>query len=379
MTTPAAQPLRILHLEDSAPDHQLVQRSLVQSALAFTIERVDTLAAFGAALQSAHVDVVLADYALPGFTALDAWVDLQQLDQIAAKRPPFILVSGAIGEAGAVAALKLGLSDYVLKDDLGKLPHVIVRALEVQDAHRAKEQANAELAASEKRLAAFAEHLQTTIEQERAAIAREIHDDIGGSLAAVKFDLAWLGRHSQDAGILEHVKAASDMVQHALGASQRIMMDLRPAILDQGLVPALEWLCAAFEKRSAIPTRFLSTAGDFHAIPKAVQLTAYRTAQEALTNITKYAQCSVVKIEFSDAGGVLTLEINDNGRGIAAPDLAGPSGYGLKGLRERAKTVGGWLDVSSREGLGTTITLTVALLSDVQSGSAFPHAEQEFL
>ncbi len=379
MTTPAAQPLRILHLEDSTPDHQLVQRCLAQSAMAFTIERVDTLAAFGAALQSANVDVVLADYALPGFTALDAWVDLQQLDKLVAKRPPFILVSGAIGEAGAVAAMKLGLSDYVLKDDLGKLPHVIVRALEVQDAHRAKEQANAELAASEKRLAAFAEHLQTTIEQERAAIAREIHDDIGGSLAAVKFDLAWLGRHSQDAGILEHVKAASDMVQHALGASQRIMMDLRPAILDQGLVPALEWLCTSFEKRSAIPTRFLSTAGDFHAIPKAVQLTAYRTAQEALTNITKYAQCSAVKIEFSDVGGVLTLEINDNGRGIAAPDLARPGGYGLKGLSERAKTVGGWLDVSSREGLGTTITLTVALLTDAQPGSASPHAEQEFL
>ena len=379
MNTLAAPTLRILHLEDSPIDHQLVQRSLLQSGLAFSIARVDTLSAFGAALQGTRVDVVLADYALPGFTALEAWADLLQSSSTSSKRPPFILVSGAIGEAGAVAAMKLGLSDYVLKDDLGKLPHVIVRAMEVQDAHRAKEQAHANLAASEKRIAAFAEHLQATIEQERASIAREIHDDIGGALAAVKFDLAWLGRHSQDEGVLEHVAAASEMVQHALGASQRIMMDLRPAILDQGLVPALEWLCTGFEKRSAIPTRFLSTAGDCNHISKAVQLTAYRTAQEALTNITKYAQCSAVKVELSDAAGVLTLEINDNGRGIAAQDLARPGGYGLKGLSERAKTVGGWLDVSTRVDLGTTITLTVALDTNAQLGSGLSPAEQDFL
>lgn len=97
-----------------------------------------------------------------------------------AATPPFVLLSGAIGEAAAVDAMRLGMADYLLKDDMSRLPHVISRALEVHDARWAREKAVAELAASQHRLAELAEHLQTSIEQERASIAREIHDDIGG-------------------------------------------------------------------------------------------------------------------------------------------------------------------------------------------------------
>jgi signal transduction histidine kinase len=92
-----------------------------------------------------------------------------------------------------------------------------------------------------------------------------------------------------------------------------------------------------------------------------VQLTAYRTAQEALTNASKYAECSLVKIDISDAEDFLTLEISDNGKGIPAQDLAKPNSFGLRGLAERAKTVGGWLDVSTSEGKGTSIILSVPL------------------
>src|SRR5690606_41000042 len=93
-----------------------------------------------------------------------------------------------------------------------------------------------ELAESRQRLAELAEHLQTSIEQERADIAREIHDDIGGALAAVKLDLAWVSRRVHDAETQRHVNSALDMLQHALGASQRIMMNLRPPLLAQGHV-----------------------------------------------------------------------------------------------------------------------------------------------
>lgn len=320
------------------------------------MQRVETLRALEASFQVSSFDVILADYRLPGFTALDAWDIVQKLE----KRPPFILLSGAIGEPAAVAAIKLGMSDYLPKGDMGKLAHVIQRAIEIQKTRLAKARADAELASSERRLADFAEHLQSTIEQERAAIAREIHDDIGGSLAAIKFDLAWIARHSRDPAMLEHVHVATDMLQHAIGASQRIMMNLRPAILDQGLVAALDWLCIGFEKRTGIKTLFRAAPQD-NELDKAVQLTAYRTAQEALTNISKYAQCSQVTIELSDARGVLTLEITDNGRGIAAADLDKPKAYGLRGLHERAKTVGGWLDVSTRAGVGTSIILSVPL------------------
>ena len=353
---PAQRPIRILHLEDSALDHELVQRTLQKSGLIFDMVRVDSLDEFGQALAVASFDAILADYRLSGFTAIEAWEVLRKIPL----RPPFILLSGAIGETAAVQAIKLGMSDYLLKDDMGKLAHVIERAIEVQEARHAKERARAELAASERRLEKFTEHLQAAIEQERAAIAREIHDDIGGSLAAIKFDLSWLDRHIDDPVAQAHIQAAAEMLQHAIGASQRIMMNLRPAILDQGLEAAVQWLTSSFERRTAIKVNVRSS----HQLPrlnKDVELTAYRTAQEALTNIAKHAECSQVNIELSDAEEVLTLEISDNGRGIAKSELDKPKSFGLKGLQERARTVGGWLDISTRSGKGTSIILSIPL------------------
>lgn len=349
-------PIRLLHLEDSALDHDIARQALRKAGLTCEMQRVETLDEFSAALRAGHFDAILADYRLPGFTALDAWQALQEIPQ----PPPFILLSGAIGETAAVDAIKLGMSDYLLKDDLGKLAHVIQRAIEVQQAKREREQAVEELAASEQRLARFAEHLQMSIEQERAAIAREIHDDIGGSLAAIQFDLSWIGRHHGDTDTQAHVQAATGMLQHAVGASQRIMMNLRPAILDQGLEAAVEWLAREFERRTGIQT-LVRAALRQREFDKAIQLTAYRTAQEALTNISKHARCGEVRLDISDAEGVLTLEITDNGRGIAAPERNKPKAFGLKGLQERARTVGGWLDISSREGQGTSITLSIPL------------------
>ena len=349
--------LRILHLEDSILDHELVRIALQKSGNHYELKRVETLEEFTRLVQLLEFDIILADYRLPGFTALDAWQIVQQQ----ASAPPFILLSGAIGEPAAVSAIKMGISDYLAKDDLSRLAQIIHRSVEVHDIRRAKEIADIELALSERRLADFAEHLQMTIEQERAAIAREIHDDIGGALAAVRFDLSWIARHTTDTIALEHVNAATDMLQHALEASQRIMMNLRPAILDQGLVAAVQWLAAGFSKRTGIETSLLARA-EIRCLPKSVQLVAYRTAQEALTNISKYAECSQVKIDLSDAEGVLTLEITDNGKGISQAELAKPKAFGIRGLHERAKTVNGWLDVSTHSNKGTSIILSVPLL-----------------
>lgn len=351
-----AHTMRILHLEDSIADHQLVCRALDKTGLAYSIIRVETLLAFTELAKSGSFDIILADYRLPGFTAVDAWSALAT----ESNRPPFILLSGAIGEAAAVSAIHLGISDYLHKDDLHRVGRVILRALEIHQARAAKEKADRELAASEKRLSEFTGHLQTAIERERAVIARDIHDDIGGSLAAAKLDLAWISRHVADPAVQSHVQAASDMLQHALGASQRIMMNLRPSILDQGLFAAVQWLATSFEKRTGIKTT-LRTNNELLCPPKSVQLTAYRTAQEALTNVSKYANCSAVQIEISDAEDFLTMEINDNGVGISEQRMHKPDAFGIRGLHERAKTVGGWLDVSTQEGVGTSIILSVPL------------------
>jgi signal transduction histidine kinase len=348
--------MHILHLEDSELDHALVTRELVRSGERFDIHRVETLAAFSAALEQTDFSVVLADYRLNGFTALDAW----QIMQTKSYRVPFVLLSGAIGESAAVRAIKAGISDYLAKDELGKLWRVLTRAIEMNRILMDKEIADRDLSLSEQRLSRFTEHLQETIEQERAAIAREIHDDIGGSLAAIRFDLAWIGRHTDNAGVQSHVAAAGEMLTHAIHASQRIMVNLRPAVLDQGLIAAIHWLASDFSKRTGIPAT-VDAPAHLDGVPKPKLLVAYRTTQEALTNVSKYAQCSKVRIELSDAENFLTLEIADDGCGMSPESLSKASSYGIRGLRERARTVGGWLDVSSQLGQGTALILSIPL------------------
>ncbi len=356
--------LRILHLEDSLPDHQLVRLTLRRAGVGCILVRTDTLQDFQLQLQTGTFHLILADYRLPGFTALQAW---EQVVQQPAP-PPFILLSGAIGEAAAVDVMRLGIADYVLKEDLARLPHVIARVLEVHEARLAREQAAQELADSRQRLAALAEHLQSSIEQERAAIAREIHDDIGGALTAIRFDLAWVARHTTQDGVREHTQAATAMLQHALGASQRIMMNLRPPILDQGLVAAVQWLATNFERRTGLRTQLRSSAAHI-AVTDAVQLVAYRTAQEALTNVSKYAQATAVHLDLSHSEGVLTLEVTDDGCGIPAAALAKPAAFGLKGLQERARTVDGWLDISSQPGRGTSVIVSIPLPPAAAAGA----------
>ena len=359
-TSTSFGPINILHLEDSVSDHRLVCKALDKANFDYSVRRVDTLAAFTEAAKSEKIDVILADYRLPGFTAIEAWKALGAVAQC----PPFILLSGAIGESAAVAAIHLGISDYLHKDDLVQLRRVILRTLEVHHARLASEVAARELAISEKRLSEFTGHLQAAIERERAAIAREIHDDIGGSLAAAKLDLAWLSRHSDNPE--SHIQAATDTLQHALGASQRIMMNLRPSILDQGLVAAVQWLISSFERRTGIKTQF-RTSSESLSPATAIQLTAYRTAQEALTNISKYADCTSVQIDISDAEGFLTLEVSDNGVGISEQERMKADAFGIRGLHERARSVGGWLDVSSRKGVGTSVILSVPLRDETHN------------
>lgn len=350
------QHVKILHIEDSVADQALARLSLKRGLLPCTLTAVDTLPAIEDALQTQTFDLILADYYLPGFTALDVW----DLVRTRADAPPFVLLSGAIGESAAVDIMRLGISDYLLKDQINSLPHVIKRAIEVHEARQARRRAMQELAQSEKRLAELTEHLHTSIEQERANISREIHDDIGGSLTAVKFDLAWMSRNSPEGTLREHAQSALAMLEHALGASQRIMQNLRPPVLDQGLVAAVQWLTQDFERRTGIPAQ-LHTSREHMEIAPAQQVAVYRTAQESLTNISKYAQASRVTLDLSDHEGFLTLEVTDNGVGLTQESRDKPQSFGLRELSERARTVNGWLDVSSHPGRGTSIILTIPL------------------
>jgi signal transduction histidine kinase len=351
-----ARTLRILHLEDSEPDHELMLAHLALDGLRAQARRIDSESAFIAALDEAW-DVVISDFNLPGFSGMVA-LDLLKAS---GRDIPFILVSGEIGEDTAVEAMRSGASDYLLKDNLTRLAPALLHAIETAEMRRDRARADRELDESKQRLRELAQYLQTSIEHERAAIAREIHDDVGGSLTALKFDLAWIERHAGNPAVTARARSALETVSSAIESSQRIMHNLRPAILEQGLVAALQWIATRFERRTGVACR-LRVPGSVPPLPPGVALAAYRTAQEALTNITKHARARNVQIDLSLAGGVLSLEIADDGLGLSREDLAKVRSFGIRGLHERAGTVGGWIDLSSGAG-GTTLILSVPLTS----------------
>lgn len=361
--TPPDRRLRILHLEDSELDHQLMLAHLRRGGVVADVVRVDSEAEFLQAIEpEQNWDVVISDYNLPGFSGLVA-LDLLKAS---AQMLPFILVSGEIGEDTAVEAMRNGASDYLLKNNLTRLAPALLHAVEAHELLLARQRADRELGESKQRVHELAQHLQTSVEAERAAIAREIHDDVGGSLTALKFDLAWIARHSDSPEVLARVTSALETVSHAIEASQRVMHNLRPAILEQGLIAALQWMASRFEKRTGIACEFRSRHENL-SLPAGVPLVAYRTAQEALTNVSKHAHASQVHIDLSLAGGVLSLEISDDGRGLNAEDLAKARSFGIRGLHERAGTVGGWVDLSSGPA-GTTLILSVPLGPEPDTG-----------
>jgi len=348
-----AAPLRLLHIEDSPLDHDLAMAHLRRAGLRVQALRVDSELEFRRALVSQAWDVILSDFNLPGFSGLKA----QEILAHSGLLVPFILVSGEIGEDTAVAAMRSGASDYLLKNNLARLAPAVEHAIAAGREREARLDSERELAASRQRLSELAQHLQTSVEMERAAIAREIHDDVGGGLTAIKFDLAWIGRHVAAPEVQQRVQSALETVDLAIEASKRIMHNLRPAILEQGLVAALQWMASRFEKRNGYPCIF-RTSHELMHLPAGVPLVAYRFAQEALTNVSKHAQATRVTIDLSLTRGVLSLEVADNGRGLSSADLAKARSFGLRGLHERAGTVGGWVDVSS-SAAGTVLMLSV--------------------
>ena len=162
--------------------------------------------------------------------------------------------------------------------------------------------------------------------------------------------------------VQQRMTSALELLTHATLASQRIMQNLRPAILEQGLVAALQWMASGFEKRTGVRCRFRSSH-ERMTLPPMVPLVAYRTAQEALTNIGKHAGATQVTMDLSLGRGVLSLEISDNGRGLGQADLTKAHSFGIRGLHERASTVGGWVELSGGSGggggSGTTLMLSV--------------------
>ena len=220
-----------------------------------------------------------------------------------------------------------------------------------------EKKALSDLEASRERLSALTAHLEALKEAERAEIAREIHDEMGGLLMGLKADAAWLKKNVEGRA-REKVADIEALLDEVVLVSRRIAKSLRPAILDQGLGAALEWQAREFEKHSGIPCRFRTNRDDL-ALEARQATGVFRVFQEALTNVAKHAQASQVDVQVFATDGLVTLEVRDDGVGLRKQDLAKSGSFGVRGMQERVHHLGGWLDVSGAPGQGTTLMLSI--------------------
>lgn len=218
---------------------------------------------------------------------------------------------------------------------------------------QALEEQRQRLAESEAQLRELAAFLQTVREEERSRIARELHDELGQTLTALRLDLRWLHGKCGDPHSAQRIAAALAVVEHGIVSLRRISEDLRPAMLDSlGLAAALEHHAERFQERTGIACR-LTLDRDEYRLDERTATTIFRVVQEALTNIARHAQAQEATITLTQEGDRLHVIIRDDGRGFDPTQKK--KTFGLLGMRERILMLGGRLDIASAPGKGVTI------------------------
>jgi two-component system sensor histidine kinase UhpB len=218
----------------------------------------------------------------------------------------------------------------------------------------ARKRAEQQLLESQETLRAVTAHHEAEIEDERERFARELHDESGSLLTALKLQIGALAERVGD----DAVRKSIDLVDSAAQAGRRIALALRPPVLDSGIVETARWQAREFEKHTGI--RCKVTSNQAECDPGRAQTTAlFRILQEALTNIAKHAGATEVEVQLFADENEVTLEIRDNGKGLPANQPMRGDAYGVRGMAERARVHGGWVEISGQPGKGTTVMAAV--------------------
>ena len=274
---------------------------------------------------------------------------------------------------GAVIAFVDITSRKRAADELQRAHDELARAndeLERRVAARTQElsQALAQL----RELSAYSEQVR---EEERTRIAREVHDELGSLLVALKMDVNWLHKRLGEQGA-RTPEAAGDMrtqmrckcqnmsrlIETAVDNVGRIITDLRPSILDhQGLWAALEWQAQEFAQSAELRLAWRMDVPDTLHLPEPAAMAVFRIFQEMLSNVGRHARASALEVAIEVQGEVLQLRVQDNGVGATRQALEAPTAYGVMGMRERARQLGGRLSITSAPGEGSILQLLIPL------------------
>ena len=206
-------------------------------------------------------------------------------------------------------------------------------------------------------------HLQNIREEERTHIAREIHDELGQQLTALKMDIGWI-KHKQknpDIEIDTKLQKMLDFSDSLIKTIRRISTELRPAIIDDlGLMAALEWKCHDFEEKQGIPCNFISTVKE-RKFDSNFSITVFRILQETLTNVSRHAEATEVAVSLFENEKLLFMDINDNGKGFDNDSVKKGKTLGILGMKERASLMGGELTIIGEINNGTQTKLAIPL------------------
>lgn len=248
----------------------------------------------------------------------------------------------------------------VVRDNAGRVRHLAGIAADITERKKAEDA----LRRSHAQLRALSERRERVREEERTRVAREIHDELGQLLTTLKLDLAWLADRppAGTRALRRRLRALSRRIDGAVEAVRTIATALRPAPLDHlGLAAAIEWQSRQFQALSGIRVSVDVSLQDPGLDPN-LATAVFRIFQEALTNVARHANATRVDVRLSGEDGALRLDVSDDGRGIRDAERDAIGSLGLLGMRERARTFRGELDVAPRRDGGTAVTLRLPLL-----------------
>jgi signal transduction histidine kinase len=401
----ASTPLRVLLVEDSEHDQLAFRRALDKSGQEFDLTICSRGEEVPGAMQSGSdaFDIVVMDQNLPGMKGLEIYQALRQKSDL----PPVVMLTGAGSEYLAVAALQAGMDDYIIKDAnqgyLQLLPlklHDVRRRFEdrqarkkaqalLKEAYDALEDMVAQrthelamtveslqqevyehkrtaqaLQESQQALRALTLKIVDTQENERRLVAKELHDSIGASLAAIKYAVEGRLMRMNEAPP-EDVISLEKVVEHlneTIQEVRRISASLRPAMIDDlGLLSTIEWFCrhsGQLYADTCIQTRFEIAE---YEVPQSSKIVVYRVLQEAVNNALKHSGAELVSVRLTKTTNQIHLCVEDDGCGFEPNrtpiDGDSLSGFGLESMHDRAAMAGGRLSIDSHPGQGTTICL----------------------
>lgn len=232
----------------------------------------------------------------------------------------------------------------------------------------ARKKAETDLRSSHDRLRQLSAHMEAVREEERLRISREVHDELGQMLTALKFDISGIKATSPIAEATRRLEQMDNNVSAAIAAVKRIAAELRPKLLDDlGLVSAIEWQANDFSRRTGIACR-LQLQASLPPLRPECAIAIFRIFQEALTNVQRHAEADRITVELASQGEEFVLRVADNGKGIRDSEIFAEKSFGIMGMHERCCACRGRLYISGTPGSGTTVSLRIPVSVGTSAG-----------